>query len=78
MTVYQSSLLDDESIDERTTGFRRILDLMIDPAVEMCTTVNGDRKGARQKWDREIFVLNCLTYLQVSISIFYFLTDTQP
>ena len=65
MSVYQSSLLDDQNNEEQATGFQRILDLMVDPAVEMCTTVGDERKVSRQKWDREVFVLNCLTFLQV-------------
>lgn len=80
MTVYQSSLLGEDDLDRegppaeqaagsqqeaRTAGFRRILDVMVDPAVEMCTAAGEEKKRVRRAWDRDVFVLNCLTYLQV-------------
>ena len=65
MTVYQSSLLDGENEEEHARGFQRILNSMVDPVIEMCSTVGTERKVAKQGWDQEVFVLNCLTYLQV-------------
>jgi hypothetical protein len=65
MTVYQSSFLDGENEEEHAIGFQRILNSMVDPVIEMCSTVGTERKAAKQRWDQEVFVLNCLTYLQV-------------
>lgn len=78
--VYQSSLLGDEHglarIDhdhapkeqdgnEGTAGFQRILDVMVDPALQMCETAAEEKRRLRGGWDREVFGINCLTYLQV-------------
>lgn len=68
MTVYQSSLLGDEDEVERITGFQRVLDVMIDPAVEMCTSASEEKKRMRPRWDQAVYVLNCLSYLQVGAS----------
>ena len=65
MSVYQSSLAGEDSEEDQKEGFRRVLDIMIDPAVEMCVSA-ADRKDKQiARWDKPIFVLNCLTYLQV-------------
>jgi hypothetical protein len=66
MTVYQSSLAEDDSKEDQTSGFRRVLDIMVDPAVEMCVTAADRKDNKVARWDKPIFVLNCLTYLQVS------------
>lgn len=65
MTVYQSSLLGEEDEDERIAGFQKILDIMIDPAIEMCTSTSDEKQRVRPRWDRPVYVLNCLSYLQV-------------
>jgi conserved oligomeric Golgi complex subunit 6 len=65
MTVYESSLSGEETLEERDSGFRRILDVMVDPAVEICGAAAEEKKRLRYGWDKEVFVLNCLTYLQV-------------
>ncbi|KAJ7630510.1 oligomeric Golgi complex subunit 6 [Roridomyces roridus] len=64
MNVYESSLLGDEGEEEQTAGFQRILDVTVDPAVEMCTNNSEEKKRLRPRWDREVYVLNCLSYLQ--------------
>jgi hypothetical protein len=63
--VYQHSLLDEDSNGAQTARFQGILDVMIDPAVEMCTVAGGAKKQVKQNWDLAVFVLNCLSYLQV-------------
>jgi hypothetical protein len=68
MVVYQSSLIDGENEEEHAVGFQRILDSMVDPVMEMCSNVGTERKAAKQRWDQEVFVLNCLTFLQVRVS----------
>ena len=69
MSVYASSHLGDEDESESAAGFQRILDIMVDPAIEMCTSASEKKERVRPRWDRAIFVLNCLSYLQVCISL---------
>ena len=60
----KSSFLGNEDEDEMDTG-------MITPVATICIS-NGDlKKAVRPEWDNEVFVLNCLCYLQV---LFLFLT----
>jgi hypothetical protein len=70
MAVYQSSLLGEEDIDEQSAGFEKILDIMVDPAVEMCISTSEEKKRMRPRWDQAVYVLNCLCYLQVSVTLF--------
>lgn len=65
MNVYESSLVGDEDTAEQTAGFQRILDVGVDPAIEFCTSNSEEKKRLRPRWDREVYVLNCLSYLQV-------------
>lgn len=66
MSVYQSSLLGEEGDDERAAAdFQRVSDVMVDPALEMCLAASEEKMRVRPKWDGSVFVLNCLTYLQV-------------
>ena len=65
MTVYESSLLGDEDPAERNAGFKRILDVMVQPAIEMCSAASEEKQRLRVRWDKHVFVLNCLTYMQV-------------
>ena len=69
MTVYQSSLLGNEDQAEQAAGFAKILDIMVDPAIDMCASTSEEKKRVRPKWDQPVFVLNCLTYLQVRSSV---------
>ncbi|EJD05807.1 oligomeric complex COG6 [Fomitiporia mediterranea MF3/22] len=65
MNVYKSSLMGDESPDELREGFKGILDVMVDAAVNMCLSVSDARKEGkgRVEWDGDVFVLNCLAHL---------------
>jgi hypothetical protein len=65
MVVYESSLFEDESPEQQAAGAKQIIDSMVDPAVEMCLTTSVAKHKLRQKWDHRVFVLNCLTYLNV-------------
>ena len=67
MGVYESSLLGDEDPAERDAGFKPILDVMVQPAVEMCSAASEEKQRVRVRWDKHVFVLNCLTYLQVDV-----------
>ncbi|KIM86455.1 hypothetical protein PILCRDRAFT_327206 [Piloderma croceum F 1598] len=77
MVVYESSLLGDEKPAERDAGFKRILDVMVDPAVEMCSAASEEKQRMRVRWDKHVFVLNCLTYLQNALEPFPFTADKQ-
>ena len=76
MVVYQSSLIDGEN-EEEHVGFQRILNSMVDPVVEMCSSVGTERRAGKQRWDQEVFVLNCLTFLQVRVSESFFCLVSQ-
>ena len=71
MQVYDSSLLSEGSSDpsEANTGFQRILDVMVDPAVTMCDAAAEEKARLRPRWDRAVFVLNCLGYLEVRMFV---------
>ncbi|KAJ7225913.1 oligomeric complex COG6 [Mycena pura] len=72
MNVYESSLLGDENEVEQAAGFQRILDVTVDPAIEMCSSSSEEKKRLRPRWDREVYVLNCLSYLQSVLEPFPF------
>lgn len=67
MNVYKSSLMGDESEEELQKGFERVLDLMVDAAVNMCLTVSDARQSQKTFWDGDVFVLNCLTHIMVCL-----------
>lgn len=71
MTVYDSSLLEGEALEvniEKHTvsdsGFSRILDAAVEPALEMCRRM-GDIKKDASTWEKGIFLVNCAVHLQV-------------
>ena len=76
MSVYQSSMLGDEDEDERNTGFRQVLDIMVSPVASMCISNSAQKKTVRPEWDDKVFVLNCLCYLQVFLPFFFFFVST--
>ena len=73
--MYEGSLGDEASLrrgdvsastdDTAAEGCRAILDRMVDPAIEMCVVAAEEKHKARPSWDREVFVINAMTYLQV-------------
>ncbi|OBZ65679.1 Conserved oligomeric Golgi complex subunit 6, partial [Grifola frondosa] len=75
MVVYASSTLGDEDEEELRAGFRDILDRMVDPAIEMCLTASEEKQRLKPQWDRAVFVLNTLTYLQGVLEPFSFTVD---
>ncbi len=66
MNVYQSSLIGNEDEEKLISGFEHVLDIMVDPAIEMCTNAAEAKARAVSRWDMSVFVLNCLSYLLVS------------
>ncbi|KIK63403.1 hypothetical protein GYMLUDRAFT_197030 [Collybiopsis luxurians FD-317 M1] len=88
MTVYQSSLGDDEEGETNgeggekktspaVTGFLKIGDVMVQPAVDMCLNAAEGKKRLRPAWDRDVFVLNCLSYLLSVLEPFRFTKPQQ-
>ncbi|KAG2052769.1 oligomeric complex COG6 [Suillus hirtellus] len=74
MQVYDSSLLDDTTAEPGQT-FNRILDVMLDPAMEMCAAAAEEKARYRPQWDRAVFVLNCWCYLQNVLEAFEFTSE---
>ncbi|KIK92098.1 hypothetical protein PAXRUDRAFT_830282 [Paxillus rubicundulus Ve08.2h10] len=72
--VYASSLLGDGTSEpsEANLGFHRILDVMVDPAVTMCAAAADEKARSRPWWDRAVFVVNCLDYLESVLEPFSF------
>jgi len=50
---------------------------MVDPAVQMCETAAEEKRRLRGRWDREVFGINCVTYLQSVLEPFSFTTAKQ-
>ncbi|PCH37909.1 oligomeric complex COG6 [Wolfiporia cocos MD-104 SS10] len=77
MVVYESSLAGDETEEQLLSGFRDILDKMVDPAIESCLTSSEEKQKFRPDWDKPVFVLNTLAYLQSVIEPFRFTAEKQ-
>ncbi|KIY47000.1 oligomeric complex COG6 [Fistulina hepatica ATCC 64428] len=67
-TVYESSLLGDGEEQD----FARVLDVMIDPALQMCVETGEGKQKQRPRWDNTVYLLNCYTYLQGILEPFAF------
>ena len=65
MSVYDSSVLGDEDPDEQRRGFKQILDAAVDPALEMCRRMADMNTKDTTGWEKSVFLVNCLDYLQV-------------
>jgi hypothetical protein len=64
IAVYDTSLVD---AAERETDFAKLLNAAVDPAVEMCERMaDMRRQGPNGTWDQDVFLVNCLEYLEVS------------
>ncbi|KAH9952062.1 oligomeric complex COG6 [Amylocystis lapponica] len=77
MVVYDSSALGNESPEELRAGFSDILDRMVDPALEMCVAAADKKSRLRPQWDKLVFVLNTLSYLQSVLEPFAFTSEKQ-
>ncbi|WOO80503.1 Conserved oligomeric Golgi complex subunit 6 [Vanrija pseudolonga] len=72
IAVYDTSLVDDA---EREGDFAKLLNAAVDPAVEMCERMADLRKQSSPSsgaWDRDVFLVNCLEYLQHTLEIYPF------
>lgn len=65
MSVYDSSVLGDEDPEKQRREFKRILDAAVDPALEMCRRMADMNAKDTTGWEKSIFLINCLDYLQV-------------
>jgi hypothetical protein len=69
MQVYDSSLLDDETPEKRIEGFKEVLEEAIKPMLDMCSLMGNLIKPSAgnetNAWDRAIFMINCLVYIEV-------------
>ena len=74
MQVYHSSLLGNEDEDQINSGFNQVLDIMVDPVIKLCVENSEEKARVRPRWDGEVFVLNCLCYLQVWTDGSFFLS----
>ena len=74
LSLGDSNFATDAPLHQNQISFERVLDVMVDPAVQMCEALAED-KNKKAKWDREVFELNCLTYLQVDILTAFAHTD---
>ncbi|CCA71103.1 hypothetical protein PIIN_05038 [Serendipita indica DSM 11827] len=78
MQVYDSSLIEDETPQQRQEGFRDVLDSMVKPMLDMCTTMSNLMKKPAAKgpdmsaWDRAVFMINCLVYIESVLQPFEF------
>ncbi|KAG7452966.1 oligomeric complex COG6 [Guyanagaster necrorhizus] len=77
MNVYQSSLLGNEDEEKLIAGFEHVLDIMMDPAIEICTNAAEAKARAVSRWDISVFVLNCLSYLLSVLEPFVFTVNKQ-
>ncbi|KAF8322621.1 oligomeric complex COG6 [Clavulina sp. PMI_390] len=79
MTVYDSSMLELEAgstISEETAKterqeFNRIMDAAVGPALEMCRRMASLKKDGTER-EKEIFLVNCVAYLQGTFHPFAF------
>ena len=72
MQVYDSALLEDQTPEEQETSFADVLEKTVNPMLEMCTMMAGlmktDRGEKAKEWDTAVFLVNCLVYLEVSMT----------
>ena len=69
MVVYESSLLEGETLEQQASGAKQILDSIVNPAIEMCLTASEEKHKLKPKWDYRVFALNCLTYVKVWLNV---------
>lgn len=76
MTVHAEFLTDEASppgypsdedrlAEKDKDDFSGVLDVLVAPATEWIQTVAEEKKRVRPNWDAQVFVLNCLAYLEV-------------
>ncbi|KAI0077115.1 oligomeric complex COG6 [Panus rudis PR-1116 ss-1] len=63
--------------ESHEAGFREIVDKMIDPAIEMVVSASEEKSRVRKGWDKQVFVVNTLTYLQDALEPYAFTAEKQ-
>ncbi|ORY21431.1 putative intra-golgi transport-related protein [Naematelia encephala] len=69
--VYDTSLVDPEE-RANDASFKLLCEKAVEPAVEMCEKMADMRKNNGGEWERDIFLINCLSYLQRALEDFDF------
>lgn len=72
MTVYETSLLGDEDMQQKIEDFDKILSSCIDPSLEACqkmADLNSSKDVSKDDWANHVFLLNCFSYVEVRESI---------
>ncbi|WWC58354.1 uncharacterized protein I303_100894 [Kwoniella dejecticola CBS 10117] len=74
LSVYSSSLVD-PSERESDSDLAELLDKSVDPCVEMCERMAEMRKSSvGGDWEKDLFMVNCLGYLQHTLQVYDFTT----
>ncbi|WVR03673.1 hypothetical protein IAU60_000668 [Kwoniella sp. DSM 27419] len=73
LSVYSTSLVD-PSEREADTDLAKLLEKTVNPCVEMCERMAEMRRGTAGggDWERDVFMVNCLGYLQHTLDTFDF------
>ncbi|KAF8583843.1 oligomeric complex COG6 [Ramaria rubella] len=75
MSVYDSSVLGDEDAEEQRRGFKQILDAAVAPSLEMCRRMADMNSKDTTGWERSVFLINCIDYLQSTMQPFAFTNE---
>ncbi|KAF9042684.1 oligomeric complex COG6 [Rhodocollybia butyracea] len=59
----ESGIKPERKLHPAESGFLKIGDIMVQPAVDLCLNAAEGKKRLRPGWDKDVFVLNCLSYL---------------
>ncbi|WRT63924.1 uncharacterized protein IL334_000851 [Kwoniella shivajii] len=77
LSVYSTSLVD-PSERESDADLAKLLDKSVDPCVEMCERMAEMRKsaGGGGEWEKDLFMVNCLGYLEHTLEVYDFTIRT--
>ncbi|WVO14670.1 hypothetical protein L204_102307 [Cryptococcus depauperatus] len=77
LSVYSTSLVD-PSEREIDADLDKLLEKSVEPCVEMCERMSELRKGKNGggDWEKDIFIVNCLEFLEHTLQAFEFTTKT--
>ncbi|WWC66611.1 uncharacterized protein I206_100514 [Kwoniella pini CBS 10737] len=72
LSVYSTSLVD-PSEREADSDLAKLLDKSVDPCIEMCERMAEMRRSSvGGEWEKDLFMVNCLGYLQHTLEIYDF------
>ncbi|KAK8861721.1 hypothetical protein IAR55_002544 [Kwoniella newhampshirensis] len=75
LAVYSTSLVDPAE-RESDADLAKLLEKAVNPCVEMCERMAEMRKGTGGEWDRDVFMVNCLGYLEHTLEVYDFTSKT--